>query len=371
MENMKVKLEYVWLDGNPTQQLRSKTKISDVIESSNPEKYPMWSFDGSSTKQAKAGKGENTDCLLKPVFVVNDPLRGGQNKIVLCEVLNPDGTPHITNKRTLLSSKLNELSLQDEWVNRTRDKNEMPWFGWEQEYTLTHKPKNPFGIEALPLGFDGNGSNPRPQGDYYCGTGADTVIGRDIVEKHMSMCVEIGLDVSGINAEVMLGQWEYQIGPVTSVNGSDQLWISRYILQRVAEKHGVKVSFHPKPMKGDWNGSGCHVNFSNKEMREEGGLEFIENTMNKLLIRHQDHINCYGLFNNERMTGEHETSSIHDFSYGYSTRDTSIRIPIQTKLEGKGYFEDRRPASNCDPYIVSLRMLETVYNRFEEPVVFN
>jgi glutamine synthetase len=373
---MKVFLEYIWLDGSQPQQLRSKTKIVDLTEvkdSFNPKDYPNWSFDGSSTKQAKAGKGENTDCVLKPVYITKDPFRGGLNKIILCQVFNSDGeTPHETNTRYKLNQLTKELKLDDKL-----SKNDLPWFGWEQEYTLTTKKVKEFGHpftegEGLPLGFgEGYFGQPRPQGDYYCGTGADTVIGRDIVEKHMSMCVEIGLDVSGINAEVMLGQWEYQVGPVTSVNGSDQLWISRYILQRVAEKHGVKVSFHPKPMKGDWNGSGCHVNFSNKEMREEGGLEFIENTMSKLLIRHQDHINCYGLFNNERMTGEHETSSIHDFSYGYSTRDTSIRIPIQTKLEGKGYFEDRRPASNCDPYIVSLKMLETVYNRFEEPVVFN
>jgi len=368
MENMKVKLEYVWLDGNATQQLRSKTKITDQIDSNNPENYPMWSFDGSSTKQAKAGKGENTDCLLKPVFVVNDPLRGGQNKIVLCEVLNPDGTPHITNKRTLLSSKLNELSLQDEWVNRTRDKNDMPWFGWEQEYTLTHKPNNPFGIESLPLGFDMNGSKPRPQGDYYCGIGSDTVVGRNIVEEHMNMCMEIGLDISGINAEVLLGQWEYQIGPVTPLNGSDQLWVSRYILQRVAEKYNVNVSLHPKPLSGDWNGSGCHVNVSTKEMREQGGLEIIKETMSKLEKRHNEHIEVYGLENDKRMTGEHETSSIHEFSYGYSTRDTSIRIPAQAMVEKKGYFEDRRPASNCDPYLVANVMLETIYSEVTQEI---
>ena len=364
-----IKLEYVWLDGNNPQQLRSKTKITEQIDTKDPEKYPVWSFDGSSTKQAKAGKGENTDCLLRPVFVVNDPLRGGENKIVLCEVLNPDGTPHETNHRHKLSNRLNDLSLQDEWVNRTRDKNEMPWFGWEQEYTLTHKPTNPFGLEgSLPLGFDTNGSKPRPQGDYYCGIGSDTVVGRDIVEEHMNMCMEIGLDISGINAEVMLGQWEYQIGPVTPLNGSDQLWVSRYLLQRVAEKYNVNVSLHPKPLKGDWNGSGCHVNFSTKEMREPGGLDIIKQTMPKLEQRHNEHIEVYGLENDKRMTGEHETSSIHDFSYGYSTRDTSIRIPAQAMVEKKGYFEDRRPASNCDPYLVSNIMIETVYSEVPQEI---
>lgn len=355
-----IKLEYIWLDGSNPQQLRSKTKIISQ-EYMNPfdcNLYPVWSFDGSSTNQAKSGKGENTDCLLKPVFITNDPLRGGSNKLVLCEVLNPDGTPHKTNNRRKLAETSKKLNLNES------NKQETPWFGWEQEYTLTHKPHMPFGEGiGLPLGFSLDPSKgPRPQGDYYCGIGADTVVGREIVEEHMEKCIEIGLDISGINAEVLLGQWEYQIGPVSALNGSDQLWISRYLLQRVAEKYDVNVSLHPKPLKGDWNGTGCHVNFSTKEMRIDGGLEVIKDTMIKLSENHMDHIEVYGLHNEERLTGHHETSGIHNFSYGFSTRDTSIRIPAQSLVDGKGYFEDRRPASNCDPYLVSDRMLKTVYN---------
>lgn len=355
----RIKLEYIWLDGSEPQQLRSKTKIVDKADTMNPKDYAMWSFDGSSTLQAKAGRGENTDCLLKPVFVVTDPFRGRPNRLVLCEVLNPDGTKHITNKRKELSDLVDDLSIVE------KDKSDSPWLGWEQEYTLTHKPKSKFAEgEGLPLGFEADykTNTPRPQGDYYCGVGADTVVGRKIVEEHMDMCLEIGLDISGINAEVLLGQWEYQIGPVTPLNGSDQLWMSRYILQRVAENWDVNVSFHPKPLQGDWNGTGCHVNFSTKEMREDGGLDIIKDTMPKLEKNHTKHIEVYGLFNDMRLTGAHETSSIHDFSYGFSTRDTSIRIPAQALVEGRGYFEDRRPASNCDPYQVSQRMLETVYS---------
>jgi glutamine synthetase len=356
---MKIKLEYIWLDGSEPQQLRSKTKIIyDGTTSNNPKDYSMWSFDGSSTLQAKAGRGENTDCLLNPVFVVNDPFRGGFNKLVLCEVLNPDGTPHVTNQRHKLSQLVSNLNISN-------IKSESDWFGWEQEYTLTHKPKSKFSEgEGLPLGFESDykTNSPRPQGDYYCGVGSDTVVGREIVERHMDMCMETGLDISGINAEVLLGQWEYQIGPVMALEGSDQLWMSRYILQRVAEQWDVNVSFHPKPLQGDWNGTGCHVNFSTKEMREDGGIEIIKAAMPKLETNHEEHIKVYGLFNDMRLTGAHETSSIHDFSYGFSTRDTSIRIPAQALVEGRGYFEDRRPASNCDPYQVSHRMLETVYS---------
>lgn len=359
---MKIKLEYIWLDGSEPQQLRSKTKIIENIDGSKSQDFPAWSFDGSSTLQAKAGKGENTDCLLNPVFITTDPFRGHPHKLVLCEVLNPDGTAHQTNHRRPLVSGIKQWGLENQ------KKSKAPWFGWEQEYTLTHKPMVPFGAgEGIPLGFTfephtGYLSNiPRPQGDYYCGIGADSVVGREIVEEHMDMCMNIGLDISGINAEVLLGQWEYQIGPVTTLSGSDQLWMSRYILQRVAEKHNVNVSLHPKPVKGDWNGTGCHVNFSSKEMREEGGLDIIQKTMAKLERFQKEHIEVYGLYNEQRLTGEHETSSINEFSWGYSTRDTSIRIPAQAILEKRGYFEDRRPASNCDPYQVSLRMLNTVY----------
>jgi glutamine synthetase len=359
---MQIKLEYIWLDGSEPQRLRSKTKIvnSDSFQSDNLSNYPVWSFDGSSTLQAEAGRGKNTDCLLKPVFITQDTFRGGQNRLVLCEVLNPDGTTHETNHRRALLEKVKSLNILE-----NQDINELPWFGWEQEYTLTHKPNTPFGEGiGLPLGFQLD-KTPRAQGDYYCGIGADNVIGREIAEEHMNMCMEIGLDISGINAEVLLGQWEYQIGPVTSLNGSDQLWISRYILDRVAERHNVNVSLHPKPLAGDWNGTGCHVNFSTKEMREEGGIELIKEAMPKLESNHMEHIEVYGLHNEKRLTGKHETSGIHEFSFGYSTRDTSIRIPAQAIVEGRGYFEDRRPASNCDPYLVAERMLQTVYSEVE------
>ena len=377
----KVFLEYVWLDGNQPQQLRSKTKvvalsgIKKFLATERSWDLPKWSFDGSSTKQAKAGKGENTDCILKPVFSCNDPFRGDNHhyregelerfQIVFCEVLNPDGTLHPTNKR----GELREFMKKNKMMDSKDNLEKANWFGWEQEYTLTTKPNFKEG-EGLPLGFRPK-EEPRPQGDYYCGVGADNITGRRIVEEHLEKCVGAGLDISGINAEVMLGQWEYQIGPVTSLEGSDQLWISRYILQRVAEENGVKVSFHPKPKTGDWNGSGCHVNFSTPEMREEGGIELIKDSVDKLALTHKEHMDVYGQHNDKRMTGEHETSSIDDFSYGYSTRDTSIRIPAQSSLDGKGYFEDRRPASNCDPYSVTLRMLQTVYNKVEELVESN
>lgn len=359
---VKIRLEYVWLDGSEPQKLRSKTKIVDFNPANSfkrLEDFPIWSFDGSSTLQTVGEKSGNTDCLLKPVYYIPDPFYyPGNGIIVLCEVLNPDGTPHSSNKRHLLKNRLSEMNMLDDEIPFEYSN----WFGWEQEYTLTHKPENKYQSgNDMPISFTPD-SFPRPQGDYYCGVGADNVIGRNIATEHMNLCMAAGLEISGINAEVMIGQWEYQIGPVSPLHGSDQLWLSRYILQRVAEKYEVNISFHPKPVEGDWNGSGCHVNFSTREMREEGGLNVILETMEILKRNHKEHIEVYGIDNHMRMTGKHETSNINKFTYGFSTRDTSIRIPAQTKIDGMGYFEDRRPASNCDPYLVSNRMIQTVYS---------
>jgi glutamine synthetase len=360
----KIFLEYIWLDGYADQNVRSKTKVVTIppIKDEDNIEIPMpdWSFDGSSTNQAE---GEyNTDCILKPVFSCPDPFRGGLHKLVFCEVyeVDEDGDvhPHPTNARRKLAELVEELGFTQ------LTKKDVPWFGWEQEYTLTKK-KKPFAkdeeAEEKPLGHED--TEPRGQGEYYCAVGSDNVIGRNIAERHMELCLAVGLELSGINAEVMLGQWEYQIGPVGALGGSDQLWVSRYILHRVAENYGVKVSFHPKPLTGDWNGSGCHVNFSTKEMREEGGVKAIREGIDKLSERHQEHMAVYGNDNEKRMSGEHETSSYDKFDFGLSTRNTSIRIPVETSNNQKGYFEDRRPASNCDPYKVAHIMLETIYNK--------
>jgi len=370
----KVFLEYIWLDGNTPQQLRSKTKVvdkEDILEmEGNPKQgyaksYPHWSFDGSSTKQAGEEKYgfKGTDCVLKPVYVVDDPFRGKQHKLVLCEVFNPDGeTPHKTNTRAKLRELLNELKFKEYDANLK----EVPWFGWEQEYVITHSanPSSQFQYNGgLPLGFNPQQEHPRPQGDYYCGVGGLNVIGRELVETHLNKCNEVDISIGGINAEVLISQWEYQIGPVTALNGSDQLWISRYILERVAETYGFGISYHPKPVKGDWNGSGCHVNFSTKEMRDKGGLKKILEACKKLEKRHKEHIEVYGESNELRLTGKHETSSMEKFTMGNSDRGSSIRIPVNTYINERGYFEDRRPAANCDPYKVSLVMVETVFDK--------
>ncbi len=332
----KIKAEYIWLDGyKPTVSLRSKTKILPGPVNSLVE-IPGWGFDGSSTEQAA---GHSSDCLLRPVRYVADPIRNEDNILVMCEVLNPDGTPHESNHR----AKLRTIA--------EKYKDQEPWFGIEQEYTLYRGGR--------PLGFPENGF-PRPQGPYYCGVGADKIFGRRLVEAHMEACMRAGLTLAGINAEVMPGQWEFQIGPVGPLEASDELWLARWLLERIGEEMDISVSLAPKPVIGDWNGAGAHTNFSTAAMRGEGGMRVVEEACYKLGLKRDEHIAVYGAENHLRLTGKHETASINEFRFGVSDRGASIRIPIFTAQSGRGYLEDRRPAANMDPYRVTARLIETV-----------
>ena len=335
----KIKLEYIWLDGyQPEPNLRSKVKVIE-IDAHNPaepfslEHCPEWSFDGSSTKQAD---GHFSDCILKPVRTYYNPISKGYlfSYFVLCEVMNPDGTPHSTNTRSLVGDEEEDL-----------------WFGFEQEYTIMK--------EGRPLGFPENGY-PEPQGKYYCGVGNGQVHGREFVEKHMEACISAGIDITGTNAEVLLGQWEFQVFSKGKLKAGDDLWVSRYILQQMSEDYGFKIELHPKPVMGDWNGSGLHCNFSNEKMRTEGGEDYFKNIFRAFDSRHQLHINNYGSSNELRLTGKHETQSIDKFSWGVSDRGASIRVPLQTSKNWKGYIEDRRPASNGDPYKIVGIISETL-----------
>lgn len=331
----KIKAEYIWIDGHtPTAKLRSKTKVIDGPVK-GLENIPIWGFDGSSTMQAE---GSNSDCLLKPVYITPDPIRGGDDVLILNEVRLPDESVHKSNTRAQL--------VQAAEVYKDHES----LFGIEQEYT--------FFVGRSPLGWP-EGGYPAPQGPFYCGVGADEVFGRDIVEEHMEACVDAGIALSGINAEVMPGQWEFQIGPMGAPEAADQLWLARWILYRIAEDYGVNATLHPKPVSGDWNGAGAHTNFSTKSMREDGGMQVIIDACEALGKKHEEHIAVYGAHNEERLTGLHETCSIHEFRYGVSDRGASVRIPVATANDGYGYFEDRRPAANMDPYEVCAILIET------------
>ncbi len=332
---MPYRAEYIWIDGQePTAKLRSKTKI--VPDGEEP---PIWGFDGSSTEQAP---GAESDCVLRPVLVKPDPIRGGDDVLVMCEVLNVDMTPHESNTRAELVAVAEMYEDHD------------PWFGLEQEYTF-YKDGRPHG---WPIG-----GFPAPQGGYYCGIGADEIWGRDVVEAHTKACIDAGIAISGTNAEVMIGQWEFQVGPLSPVDVGDQLWMARWLLYRIAEDYDISAHLNPKPVEGDWNGAGMHTNFSTKEMREN--YDAVIAACEALGKRSEEHIKNYGAGIERRLTGLHETAPWTEYNYGVSDRGASVRIPWQVHRDQAGYIEDRRPNANADPYVVARLITDTVCSYLE------
>jgi glutamine synthetase len=331
----KVQVEYVWIGGSGM-DLRCKTRTLDT-EVTSISQLPIWNFDGSSTDQAP---GNDSEVLLHPKKIYRDPFRGGKNILVMSSCYYPNGKPVATNHRHKAEDVM------------AKAKSHEPWFGIEQEYTM-------FNVETgRPLGWPARGF-PGPQGPYYCSVGADVNFGRQIVEAHYRACLFAGVKIAGINAEVLPGQWEFQVGPCEGNEVGDDLWMARYLLLRVAEIYNVNISFDPKPISGNWNGSGCHTNYSTKAMRAPKGYPEIIKAIKKLEKVHEEHIAVYGVGNERRLLGSHETASIDQFSYGVADRGASIRIPRQTEKDQCGYFEDRRPASNIDPYLVSAKIVET------------
>ena len=337
---MRIIYEYIWLDADS--HLRSKTRVLNDHNDEFDQLPPKWDYDGSSTNQAS---GTDSEIILIPVSMHIDPFRRYNTAfLVMCETFKPDGSPLENNHRHRANMIFDEK------------KDEEPWFGIEQEYFLLNSKT------GKPLGFPEVGE-PSPQGQYYCSVGNKNTFGRDIVEAHLQECIYANLDISGINAEVAPGQWEYQIGPCVGIDSGDQLWLSRYIMERIAEDAGVVVCWDPKPIKGDWNGSGCHTNYSTRSMREgttnTRGIDHIYDAIDKLSKKHEEHMEVYGVGNEERMTGEHETASFSEFSCGRANRGASVRIGNKVFIDNCGYFEDRRPASNMDPYLVTSKIFET------------
>jgi len=331
----KYKLEYIWLDGyQPVANLRGKTQIKEFAKFPTLKELPLWGFDGSSTRQAE---GKSSDCILKPVACYPDSTRKN-GVLVMCEVMMPGGeTPHPSNSRATIPDDPGA------------------WFGFEQEYFLYQ--------DGRPLGFPENGY-PAPQGEYYTGVGYKNVgdLARQIVEEHLDLCLDAGINHEGINAEVAKGQWEFQVFGKGSKNAADQMWMARYLLMRVCEKYQVDVEWHCKPLGAtDWNGSGMHTNFSTKHLREVGGKPYFDRLMKAFEKNMNEHIAVYGPDNHMRLTGLHETQSIDKFTFGLSDRGASVRMPVNFVKHGyKGYLEDRRPNSQGDPYAIAGRILKTI-----------
>jgi len=355
-EIIKTVVEYVWLGGK--NEFRSKTRVIDLnlnkksLEYMEQNRYtnplrslpsirffPDWNYDGSSTNQAT---GTDSEIIIKPKALFRSPFGRPYDYIVLCDTYLPSGLVTQNNTRV----EANNIF----WGTRQKEK---PWFGLEQEYFMMDLNTK------APLGFQSH----KTQGQYYCSVGSENAFGRKIAEEHLSKCLDIGIKISGINAEVAPGQWEFQIGPCEGIKAGDHLLMARFILERVGEKHNIKIDFTAKPLKGDWNGSGCHTNYSTENMREgtehKTGLEYINDAIYKLSKKHKEHMNVYGEGNRERMTGKHETADYDTFSDGVANRGASIRRGNETVKNKKGYFEDRRPSSDCDPYLVTSIIFKT------------
>ena len=343
-----VRATYIWIDGQqPTAKLRSKERILYFeAQPSLPKPYgripewvPEWGFDGSSTEQADTG---SSDCTLRPVRVLANPVSGPPHILALCEVYDAHGEPHRSNTRARLRRSAEQYADHE------------PLFGVEQEYTLYDRD----GVR--PLRWPEGAGFPAPQGRYYCGIGSDEVYGRELIEAHTAALLRAGIRLFGTNAEVMPAQWEFQLGPLGALELADQLWFSRWLLYRLGEDLGITVKLDPKPIAGDWNGAGAHTNFSTAVMRESGGLTAILEACEKLGAFHKAHIAVYGAENDKRLTGAHETCSIETYRYGIGDRGASVRIPAAVAAQGRGYLEDRRPAANMDPYLVLTALLETI-----------
>lgn len=433
--------EYIWIDGYDT--IRSKTRIfyyenksldyntntvkeylkeliqRDIPSSNNhfTQEYnnvsffpvPEWNYDGSSTGQCN---DENTEVILKPCFICNNPMQEEWNHfLVLCETYYPDGSitqkkPNIkyNRRKQFKNNKLCYLDTEEEYeeyskiMNETNHRikasliydkcrEEKPWFAFEQEYYILDK------YRLRPIGFDESEylidyENKRQ----YCKSGYCRVGGKNtdsimthMTNEHLNLCLKAGLTMSGKNAEVGTSQWEYQVGPVEGVEAGDQLWISRYLLERIAEKYNVVIHWKPslslnfiwdgkshRPIDifsplylVDFPGSGCHTNFSTIKMREgykdNYGLYYIKDVIDKMKKTSSQDVLYYGENTKSRLTGRNETASYDEFSWSVGDRSTSIRITQDTNRNQKGYLEDRRPSANCDPYLVIYRILNSIY----------
>ena len=350
-----MKLEYIWLDGHETPGIRSKTRYDVFDFGSEQEPAPLdnvftqipeWSFDGSSTNQADI---DSSDLVLRPVRMYPNPMENGREQIsyiVLCEVFGSDGSPHESNVRYDLR----------EYLNTEDDLGLMT--SVEQEYVLWDS------IPDWPTGWgwdnkEDEGMHPEDAGKSYCGIGSGNITQKWVSDSHVQACMRAGIRIAGTNAEVMKSQWEYQLFPSDPLVCADSLWISRYILERIAEQRNISINYDPKPFK-EYNGSGGHINFSTRDMREEGGEELFNNIIAALEENHNKTIESYGKDNKKRLTGKHETSKYNKFTSGISDRSASVRIPLDTTRNWKGHIEDRRPAANIDPYAALLALCKVV-----------
>lgn len=344
---MKIVAEYIWLDYS--NQYRSKTKIFNISSETDEETskylmlstYPDWNYDGSSAGDIPHNEDDNTECLLYPIALYDNPFHTSNDKtkymLVLC------------NNSYILKDK--EYGIHDIMFNyfcdiKSKLEEEQYMFGFEQEFFMIDIKT------GLPLGI--NNFNEVIQGDYYCGNGYYNVRGRDFLLDTQEKLINAGINITGFNYEVAPGQAEFQVCDY-DMEALFQLLMLRFILIRNGETYDIHISFNNIIHDGDnINNTGCHINISNFKMRQNNGIETINKKINELKDKTPTNANefneIFGEDNTERLCGKLETSNWNEFSWGIGTRHTSIRIPTQVFKDKKGYFEDRRPGGNVDPF---------------------
>jgi glutamine synthetase len=342
-------LEYVWLDAKGTPRSKTKMVRGQPSEHLSVSDVPMWSFDGSSTGQAE---GCDSDVFLKPVRVYENPFYVDiYGWFVLCECVNRDGSPHVSNTRALC------MSAEERFTEHE------PWFGIEQEYMVFERDGR------VPYGWMTD-QNPGlgHTTDYYCGVGGDRAFGRYISEGHAITCVQAGINLCGTNFEVTASQLEYQVGPSPPTKLADDLIMSRYILLRSTEDYDCSVSFEPKPYTQrvgggeEWNGSGGHCNFSDNKTRGPDGLTEIRAHCTRMSANYPALLAACGDDNHLRLTGSNEAPDPTIFTMGEGNRGASVRIPHQVLAAGNGYLEFRAPGANVDPYVLLNALMCSVYD---------
>lgn len=290
--------------------------------------------------------GEEDEAYLWPVAMYDDPFEGKPHKLVLCEVRSKTGDPANASNRAYCEEVMEKASALS------------PWITYEQEYFIFDCKTN------KPIGWPSHG-HPQLMGPSYCGVGGGRENGRDVARAHYRACRNAGIKLSGLNAELVWGQWEYQCGPSEGITAPDDLWMSRYILERVAADFGVKISFDPKPIHSYVVGSGMHTNFSTTETRvAPSGVDSMIKYINRLKLSHDEDVKVYdaagGEDNRVRLSGRFiDTQNVKEFTYGVAKRNVSVRIPYFCNQNKCGYFEDRRPASNADPYLVTAALTKS------------
>ena len=342
---MLINSEYIWLDSE--NNIRSKTKILNIdIELKNNDKkpseleiiqslmnvslYPNWNCNGKHLGD------EVSEIIIHPVFVSLDPFKKAPNVLILCDTYNLDGNPTKYNNRYSVNKLFN------------KHENLKCLFGFEQEFHIMKLGDN---FTLLPNKTMIKGE-PVKATKYYCSNGSMNAFGRNLVNRAVTLALEAGLSCGGYNSACGPAQWEIQIGPVQyGVCAADHLILLRFILSRLSENLDIHISLLPKPSEDIDSISYCHTNFSTESMRDSNGYTHIQNSIEKLKQTHSRDLEIYGKTDIE----------IHNnFTTDVTNRNVSVRIPTESKKNNKGYFEDRRPLSNCDPYLVCEALLNSV-----------